>query len=300
MTYKERYSPDIPFVPYMELPIKDSYSLEEGYIYSQEERDVHGFYIHGGLDFDCNFGTPVYAAASGFAVAGYHRFTLFNEDRTLRLHEGKPLGFGFGNMVQIYHSEETSGVLGGRVTQYGHLSSVSSSIKMKLFPAEEGDIIYRIGEYYQRHPRYDIDLQEIMAAHKNLVDRYPWVGSRYGFRNNVDPHMKESYMLTYEEVQQLYAENDPYVVWVEQGEQIGTVGNSAVIWGDLTYEENSEAANQGIVATPPAWDGDHLHFEEAARNQRGQKIQRRDPFDIYKSRKWYKKKYIQRSLFRDY
>ena len=103
---KERFSPDIPFVPYLSYPVKQPINITECFIYSNEERSVHGNYFHKGIDFAGSFGTPIYASASGYAVAGYHRFTLLNPDFSLRTFEDKPMGNGLGYFVQIYHPEE--------------------------------------------------------------------------------------------------------------------------------------------------------------------------------------------------
>jgi murein DD-endopeptidase MepM/ murein hydrolase activator NlpD len=128
-TIKERYAPQIDFNPYLTYPIKTDFQISEGFVYTKEERDISGNYFHKGIDFACPYGTPIYAAASGYTVASYFRFTNFNKRlRTPRLYKNKPLGNGMGYFIQIYHPEEICGIKGGRITQYGHLSKFADGI----------------------------------------------------------------------------------------------------------------------------------------------------------------------------
>jgi hypothetical protein len=267
MTYKERYSPAIPFIPYLQLSIKSSeYRINEGYIYSQEERKIHGFHIHGGVDFDCSFGTPVLAAASGLAVATYHRFVLRNTDGSLRLYNGKPLGFGFGYMVQIYHDNKITLGTGNRITQYGHLSQITD-ILPKFLPPK---------------------VKPVTETEKKLAEEFPWIQSKYGFTHTETD--KEIYGNNFDEIIALHKSGSPYVTYVEQGQQIGNVGNSGLLVGNNGQVEASESVTtEKGVPELTTWDSPHLHFEEATRDSNGLKIQRRDPFNIYLSRKWYQK-----------
>lgn len=177
MTYKERYAPNIPFNPYLALPIKDSYKLNEGYIYSQEEHAVHGMYVHGGIDFDCSFGTPVFAAASGLAVATYHRFVIRNKDGKLRLYQGKPLGTGFGYMVQIYHNNKTTLGAGNRITQYGHLSRITKEIVPKFCKPNE---------------------KELSPDEQEFAEQYAWIRHNYGFTYTKEE--KEIYFTNFSDI----------------------------------------------------------------------------------------------------
>jgi murein DD-endopeptidase MepM/ murein hydrolase activator NlpD len=101
-TVKQRYAPPLENIPYLTLPLKSDFKISEGYIYSEEERSIHKRYFHKGIDYACPYGTPVYASADGYAVAGYHRFTEINKDKTLKLYQGLPMGNGFGYFIQIY------------------------------------------------------------------------------------------------------------------------------------------------------------------------------------------------------
>ena len=79
-TIKQRYKPKIPFIPYLHMPLAHYLSITEGFIYSQAERQAHHVFFHKAIDYASDYGTPVYAAAEGYAVAGYHRFTLRDKD----------------------------------------------------------------------------------------------------------------------------------------------------------------------------------------------------------------------------
>ena len=91
--------------------------MTESWVYSAAERSIHGYTNHGGIDFAAPRGTPVYAAADGYALSSSHFVPLAKE------YNGKsPLGFGLGEFVQIWHPDQ------GVYTSYSHLSKVSSDI----------------------------------------------------------------------------------------------------------------------------------------------------------------------------
>ena len=76
------------------------------------------------------------------------------------------------------------------------------------------------------------------------------------------------------------------------------MGASAVFTGKPNYKEG--IAKPDIQEPKDHWDEIHLHFEEAVRDPKTNvKRLQRDPFDLYKSVKWYTKKNITRSLFID-
>jgi hypothetical protein len=301
MTFRERYSPDIPFVPYLTFPIKDDFRLTEGYIYSIEERNLHGAFWHRALDFDTRYGVPVYASASGFAVAGYHRFVLRNSDKTIRMFDGKPMANGFGYMVQIWHPPEVCKVDGGRITQYGHLSKVANRIGVKVTEPKSINHIAKILRKQRLKRNSDervYQLERKLKETENVIKRFPWVTRQYGYSFTNDIETKESYLYTPEELKYLYERKSPFVRWVNQGEYIGNVGISAVFAGNPNYQEG--APSPDIREPNNSWDGFHLHFEETARSpETGIKHMHRDPFDIYRSFIGYKAANIERSLFVD-
>ena len=97
---------------------------------------------------------------------------------------------------------------------------------------------------------------------------------------------KESYLYTLKECEKLHKQKSPFVTWVEQGDLIGYTGSSGLIWGELKYSE--EKLN--IIKPFETWDEVHLHYEEAARDEKTfLKKEQRDPYSIYKSAKHYKK-----------
>lgn len=100
------------------IPFKrsDTPLITEAWIYSSEERSIHGFTNHGGVDFAQPYGTAVYAAADGYAISSTQ---LAPQART---YEGKTIGFGLGEFVQVWHPMQ------GVFTSYSHLSKVEKSI----------------------------------------------------------------------------------------------------------------------------------------------------------------------------
>ncbi len=289
---KERYKPDIPNYAYLKLPVDEKAEITEGFIYSSMERSLHGMYFHKGIDYEESHGAPVYACASGYATASYHRYTLRNDDGTFRLLDNKPLGNGFGYFVQIYHPEEISKVPGGRITQYGHLSRIAPDINIKITPPKQfsvDEIIEDIKMRNNRKTKNKLDSSRInkqIKQTREITNKYPWVLKRYGYNFSKEIDKKESYLYTPSQLKQRYEASKKDVTWVEQGELIGYIGVSALIWGELKYDEADKHPN---LHEFEAWDPDvHLHFEEAIRDTKtGLKHSQRDPYGIYLSVKHY-------------
>lgn len=114
--------------PYLSLPIAtpiatQDYQITEGWLYSEEESAIHGVKKHRGVDYTVPRGTPVLAAASGWTMASYTRTHLIDpQTQKPRIYKGKPVGYSYGNFVQIYHPQVD------RYTQYGHLDSINPKI----------------------------------------------------------------------------------------------------------------------------------------------------------------------------
>ena len=129
-----------------------------------------------------------------------------------------------------------------------------------------------------------------------MISNYPWISKLYGFSFTSDIKTQESYIWNLDILKKLHKEKSPYVSWVEQGQEIGRVGTSAVFYGNPQYNEN--ISTPSIPEFRTTWDETHLHFEEATRDPKtGTKVQNRDPYDIYKSERWYTARHIKRSLF---
>ena len=135
---------------YLSLPIRSgNYKISEGWVYSKKENEIHGKINHFAIDFTLPRGDKVFAAASGWAIASYYRFLIVDsETKKLLIFKDRPLGFGLGFFVQIYHTEVD------RYTQYGHLENVSPRIPFA-------------------RPRRMRDGRLIPIGHKVSPDRYP-------------------------------------------------------------------------------------------------------------------------------
>lgn len=299
-TIKERYAPQIDFNPYLTYPIKDQFRITEGFLYTKQERDIHGNYFHKGIDFACPYGTPVYAAASGYAVASYVRFTNFNrKDKSPRLYKGLPLGNGPGYFIQIYHPKKVCDIKGGRITQYGHLSRFADGIYAKTFRAQDRDWRERLTRKNKslKKNRLDDDALNILIQDtRKLCRRFPWVKRQYGFKFEKDINKKESYFWSPTELKKLHKEGSKFVKWVEQGDLIGFVGTSGIVHGRLKFRENLRRPR---VREYRIWDECHLHFIEGNRDWKtGRKIEDRDPYDLYLSKEHYKGRF-RKSLFKE-
>ena len=109
--------------PFLRLPFaKQKYHITEGYYYSDQEKAIHGFENHGGIDFALKRGTPVFAAADGMAIFSYFSYPL-NRDNKPILYKNKQVWYGLGYFVQIYHPKQKL------YSSYGHLESIAQEIK---------------------------------------------------------------------------------------------------------------------------------------------------------------------------
>ena len=108
--------------PYLRLPFCEwRFLVEEGWYYSDEERRIHRYRLHRGVDFSLKRGAPILAAHAGYALASYqHDYRRLS--KKIMSYQGKPIGFGYGNFVQIYNPQNQ------RCTLYGHLQKVSKSL----------------------------------------------------------------------------------------------------------------------------------------------------------------------------
>lgn len=142
-----------PFEPTIPAPLvlsnKDKFivpfaeeipQITESWLYSLQERSIHGNTNHGGIDFAAPRGTPVYAAADGYAVSSTHLSVL------AKSYEDKPIGFGLGEFVQIWHPEQ------GVYSSYSHLNSVVGNIP--YFEPECDEHGFCDPEIVYHNPRY--------------------------------------------------------------------------------------------------------------------------------------------------
>jgi len=120
--------------PYLLAPFdpSTSYKLLAGWNYGAAEIAQHGMKGHGAIDFGLPFGTPVTAAADGLAVAVWDERWILNDDGSKRMKDGKPITFGQGLTIQIYHGH-------GRYTQYGHLSRLEDARRIPFYPSAQDE-----------------------------------------------------------------------------------------------------------------------------------------------------------------
>lgn len=131
----------IPAVPYLSLPIEKAdiarHEITEGWIYTDEERKIHGFSDHRAVDIHLPYGSPVIAPVSGFAMSSYHNALIQPEGRPPRTYQGELVLFGLGYFVQIYVPREVAPPF-GRFVQLAHLSQIDAYIPFSQ-PNQRGD-----------------------------------------------------------------------------------------------------------------------------------------------------------------
>ncbi len=126
---------------FLTLPFHEPhYHISEGWIYSAEEQQIHGYVGHGGVDFVLPRGVPIVAAADGWALASYFWF-LVKEGGVPRRYKGKEVGMGLGRFVQIWHPEQEL------FTVYGHLDSIESKIPF-YGPRKLQDCLHPVGHKF--------------------------------------------------------------------------------------------------------------------------------------------------------
>jgi murein DD-endopeptidase MepM/ murein hydrolase activator NlpD len=129
--------------PCLAIPFRKGtkFQITEGWLYSKQERDIHGHEMHCGIDFAVPRGTPVLTAADGYALSSYHR----DYDGK---YQGKRVGFGLGHFVQMWLPDEQL------FLQYGHLEKVADIVPYyppsKVGEALEPRVVY--------HGPQDLDL----------------------------------------------------------------------------------------------------------------------------------------------
>lgn len=121
--------------PYLYLPFfssVDNYEITEGWMYSRNEKRIHGYTVHGAVDFHVPYGTDVAAPCDGLAISSYHSFPLLDKDKKIKTLDGKELYFGLGYFIQIY----VTGI--NRYIQLGHFSEIDKSIPFSIPTFENG------------------------------------------------------------------------------------------------------------------------------------------------------------------
>jgi len=126
--------------PFLELPFKErAYKITGGWFYDSEEFITKTLESnkHYAIDFKLSKGTPVTAAASGWAITSYHHFLLKNQKDRRRFvrYKGKLASSGQGNFVIIYHPKQRL------FTQYGHLENVDANIPFCTPEKRRGRIV---------------------------------------------------------------------------------------------------------------------------------------------------------------
>lgn len=117
---------EVPATPYLTLPITSEvgkeWDITEGWFYSQEEQRIDGETQHSALDIQAPYGTAIAAPADGYAMSSYYTYSFTDQSGNPILYEGKQIGFGFGNFIEMYVPEVN------RFIVLGHMSEVDKTI----------------------------------------------------------------------------------------------------------------------------------------------------------------------------
>lgn len=115
--------------PFLNLPFKSSkYRITGGWFYDNKSfiADKLRSNNHYAIDLELKRGTPVVAAAAGWAIASYHHFLIkdHRDKRRFVRHKGKLVSSGQGNFVIIYHPKQEL------FTQYAHMENIDPCIPL--------------------------------------------------------------------------------------------------------------------------------------------------------------------------
>jgi len=132
--------------PFLQLPFKEkAYKITSGWFYNPEEfiTKTLGSNKHYAVDFKLNKGTPIMAAAPGWAIASYHHYLLRSrkDERKFIRYKGKLASNDQGNFVIIYHPKQQL------FTQYGHLENVDANIPYYSPEKKRGQMIPPIAKF---------------------------------------------------------------------------------------------------------------------------------------------------------
>jgi murein DD-endopeptidase MepM/ murein hydrolase activator NlpD len=84
--------------PFLHMPFAKRFGTEisEGWIYSEEEQNIHHHKIHFAIDFKLKMKTPVRSPIDGYAV-GYYQSSYLD-----MLYKEKRVGYGLGFFIEIW------------------------------------------------------------------------------------------------------------------------------------------------------------------------------------------------------
>ncbi len=110
---------------YLTLPFskKDAGNIKinEGWLYSYDEYQIHGMEVHTAVDFHAPYGTVVYAPADGYAMSSYFTLPVKPHEEEI-IYKGKAINYGLGLFVRMYIPQAH------RFIDLAHLSEIDNAI----------------------------------------------------------------------------------------------------------------------------------------------------------------------------
>lgn len=119
---KEILLPHAIPVPFKKEDLPVGLILSEGYMYSPQEVAIHGFKVHGALDIEARYETPVYCPVDNlWVISSYNSIKLKGINESTRTYKGQEINWGLGYFVQGYLDN-------GIQLQFAHLSDIAKEI----------------------------------------------------------------------------------------------------------------------------------------------------------------------------
>ncbi len=110
---------------YLTLPFSKkgagNIKINEGWLYSYDEYQIHGMEVHVAVDFHAPYGTAVYAPADGYAMSSYFTLPVKIQKKEIT-YKGKAINYGLGLFVRMYIP------LAHRFLDLAHLSEIDNAI----------------------------------------------------------------------------------------------------------------------------------------------------------------------------
>ncbi len=110
---------------YLTLPFSrtdvSNIKIDEGWLYSYDEYQIHGMEVHTAVDFQAPYGTAVYAPADGYAMSSYFTLPVKPHEKEI-IYKEKAINYGLGLFVRMYIP------LAHRFIDLAHLSEIDNAI----------------------------------------------------------------------------------------------------------------------------------------------------------------------------
>lgn len=114
-----------------------SYQINEWWIYTPGEKEIHGITNHKSIDYAVPYGTPVYAPVDGFVQWSYYN-TTYGATGDRVMYQNQTINYGLWYRAQIIHPDPSDPLNPDKVTfiQLAHLSRFSPTVAKTIKGSE--------------------------------------------------------------------------------------------------------------------------------------------------------------------